>query len=495
MDRRRGRGRPRGNREPSPDVPIEPAADRAEVGLEEPNRNQELDDRLIAAYERGRQAAERRNVGPEAPVAQGDGPENFRKLYDSFMRLNPPQFDGTGGYSDAEEWLEKINAKLVLCRAPVDDMVELAEQQLDGDARFWWNGARRNYVGEAIKIPWEWFEQQFIRRFLSNIHREALRRKFLELTQGGRSVAEYNNEFLALSRYATDVQNDRARYHRQYLDGLNGNISMIVDTPMATELQAMMDHAEQVEMHAKRRKEQFADRNVKQRADQSRPVVRSRGGSSSVRPPQRQVFTPRPSYGPAATSGFRPAFQPSSAPMWCRSCNQAHDERECRRRNGVCYLCGSGAHWANECSNFIRRFPRDSGAGESASMGRGGPSLRGRGGSQVSGGNISRAGSTNTNGRTGGRVAVHALDVAGDVPSTSDVAPEGEEDIGYQTDVMTGIISISDHDTYCLIDTGCSHSIVSRALVESCQWPVETNNQMLKVQTPFSSTNQTIMIC
>jgi hypothetical protein len=92
-------------------------------------------------------------------------------------------------------------------------------------------------------------------------------------------------------------------------------------------------------------------------------------------------------------------------------------------------------------------------------------------------------------------VSAHALGISEADRNTSDVAPEGEERTGYRTDVMTGIISISDRDTYCLIDTGCSHSIVSRALVESCQWPVETSNQVLKVQTPFSSTDQTIMIC
>ena len=138
------------------------------------------------------------------------------------MRLNPPRFDGTGEFAVAEEWLASMSAKLVLCRAPEEDMVELAEQQLEGGARFWWDGARRSFVGEEAKIPWEWFEQQFARRFLSNLQREALRRKFLDLRQDGRSVAEYNNEFLALSRYAVDVQNDVVRYHRQYLDGLDG---------------------------------------------------------------------------------------------------------------------------------------------------------------------------------------------------------------------------------------------------------------------------------
>jgi hypothetical protein len=100
--------------------------------------------------------------------------------------------------------------------------------------------------------------------------------------------------FLALSRYATNVQNDVARYHRQYLDGLDGGISMIVDTPVVTELQAMMDHAEQVEMHSKRRKIQMTERNVKQREDQNRQMVRSGGGPSAARPPPRPIMTPRP---------------------------------------------------------------------------------------------------------------------------------------------------------------------------------------------------------
>ena len=280
MEGRRGRGRPRTrNRDPVPDPLNEPLVNASEAGSAGPevqrvdlgprggpDRDRDLDDRLIAAYERGRQA-ERREVAPEAPRG---APEEFRRLYDSFMRLNPPRFDGTGEYAAAEEWLASMSAKLVLCRAPEQDMVELAEQQLESGARYWWDGARRSYVGEEVKIPWEWFEQQFTRRFLSNIQREALRRKFLDLRQSGRAVAEYNSEFLALSRYASDVQIDVVRYHRQYLDGLDGGISMIVDTPMATELQAMMDHAEQVELHSKRRRLQMTERSVKQREDQNR---------------------------------------------------------------------------------------------------------------------------------------------------------------------------------------------------------------------------------
>ena len=106
MEGRRGRGRPRTrNRDPVPDPldgPLVNASEAGSAGPEVqrvdlgprggPNRDRDLDDRLIAAYERGRQA-ERREVAPEAPRG---APEEFRRLYDSFMRLNPPRFDGTG---------------------------------------------------------------------------------------------------------------------------------------------------------------------------------------------------------------------------------------------------------------------------------------------------------------------------------------------------------------------------------------------------------------
>ncbi|XP_078176354.1 uncharacterized protein LOC144569759 [Carex rostrata] len=440
------------------------------------DRDRDLDDRLIAAYERGRQA-ERREVAPEAPRG---GPEDFRRLYDSFMRLNPPRFNGTGEYAVAEEWLASISAKLVMCRTPEQDMVELAEQQLEDGARFWWDGARRSYVGEEAKIPWEWFELQYTRRFLSNIQREALRRKFLELKQDGRTVTKYNNEFLALSRYVTDVQMDVGRYHRQYLDGLDGEISMIVDTPMATELQTMMDHAEQVELHGKRRRLQMTERSVKQREDQNRQF-RSRGGLSTARPPLRQFMAPRPPPRQIATPVFRPGF----VSVWCHSCNQAHSELECRRRNQACYTCGNMEHWARECPNAALRFPRDGSGRGPTGRGQGRPPFRGRGTPQNSGGRI------------GGRVAAHALGIAEVAYDATRALEEGEgsKPADSRADVMTGILSISDEYAYCLIDTGCSHSIVSKTLVEKCNWPTETGNQVLSVQTPFGSTDRKISVC
>ena len=93
-------------------------------------------------------------------------------------------------------------------------------------------------------------------------------------------------------------------------------------------------------------------------------------------------------------------------------------------------------------------------------------------------------------GRTGGRVGVHAVDVI-ELPeeSTEIVA------VPTQTDLLAGIISISGHLAYVLIDTGCSHSIVASSLVDRCGWATESSGRVLDVNTPLGSTTKTARTC
>ena len=158
----------------------------------------------------------------------------------------------------------------------------------------------------------------------------------------------------------------------------------------------------------------MTERNVKQREDQNRQIVRSGGGPSTPRPPPRQMVTPRPPPRQIATPGFRPGF----VPMWCHTCNQAHSEIQCRRRNSACFTCGSMEHWARECPNAALGFQRDIGARGPAGRGQGGPPFRGRGVPLISGG------------RAGGREAVHAIgaseaasDAVGVLEESDDMKP------------------------------------------------------------------------
>ena len=158
---------------------------------------------------------------------------------------------------------------------------------------------------------------------------------------------------------------------------------------------------------------------------------------------------------PVASSGTQ------SIPPICHMCQKRH-HGECRRFSTGCFHCGQEGHFIRECPQLIgaetsvtslvatlvpemstqkssgRGFPS---RGASAAAGRGD---RGRG--KGSGPRIQ------TEARTQARVYVVTQQDA-------DAAP----------DVVTGIISILDHDAYTLVDPGATHSFASKHFLDRFQ--------------------------
>ena len=170
---------------------------------------------------------------------------------------------------------------------------------------------------------------------------------------------------------------------------------------------------------------------------------------------------------PVASSGTQ-----SITPV-CHICQRQH-HGECMRFNTGCFHCGQEGHFIRECPQLIcaetsvaslaTPVPEMS---THKSSGRGFPS---RGANTAAGRGVLGRGSApgiQTEPRTQARVyAVTQQD--------ADAAP----------DVVTGIISILDHDAYTLVDPGATHSFASKPFLDRFQIETQPLEGSMRVSLP-----------
>ena len=92
----------------------------------------------------------------------------------------------------------------------MDDLDCSVEQKLKGavsllrdEAYQWWLTVREGTP--ADRVTWELFKMAFRRKYVGASYVDARRKEFLNLVQGGKTVAEYEAEFLRLSWYAVGI--------------------------------------------------------------------------------------------------------------------------------------------------------------------------------------------------------------------------------------------------------------------------------------------------
>ena len=73
-------------------------------------------------------------------------------------------------------------------------------------------------------MPWDFFVQEFWAKYVNDMYKKVKWKQFSNLNQRNLSIAEYENEFSHLDKYAPKVVLIKAFRCRQFEDGLNGSI-------------------------------------------------------------------------------------------------------------------------------------------------------------------------------------------------------------------------------------------------------------------------------
>src|SRR5215203_2480456 len=126
-----------------------------------------------------------------------------------------------------------------------NEKVLFATHYLAGPARAWWTSARALNAGQMM--TWADFKLKFSKYHVPPGLIKKMRDEFRELKQGRRSVVEYRDRFLTLSRYAPDETDTTEKRKERFLNGLHDEMqTVLVNIPFA-DLEALVDSAIQME--------------------------------------------------------------------------------------------------------------------------------------------------------------------------------------------------------------------------------------------------------
>ena len=211
--------------------------------------------------------------------------------------------------------------------------------------------------------------------------------------------------------------------------------------------------------------------SIVERKEGNGPVVGLRQGASSSQGSVRS---------PAAPEGGRSSG--SSFPL-CPTCQRRH-LGECKMNMTGCFHCGQEGHFIRDCLQLVAVETSEVGTIASTS-GTSGPSQAGRG--------CSGRGCSTTPGRgygsgVGGRGSTPIGQIQSGTRTQARVFTVTQQEADASPDVITGMISVYDHDAYALVNPGATRSFISVPFTERHQIESQPIDGRMVVSVPNGDT-------
>ncbi|KAL1225374.1 hypothetical protein V5N11_009031 [Cardamine amara subsp. amara] len=118
-------------------------------------------------------------------------------------RLGTKFFSGGARPIETDEWSSKLEMNFQSIRCLEEYRVDLAVHYLKGDAHEWWQGVVARRAG--VLLSWDEFRREFDLKYFLQEARDRLQGEFLYLSQGSRSVREYESEFNRLKWFTAEL--------------------------------------------------------------------------------------------------------------------------------------------------------------------------------------------------------------------------------------------------------------------------------------------------
>ncbi|CAA0830649.1 Unknown protein, partial [Striga hermonthica] len=137
-----------------------------------------------------------------------------------FRDYHPEKFSGQGDPRVVDEWVQGLEIIFEVMNCPDRYRMLCAQIQLTGDARLWWQAYWTMRPGEKDGCTWDQFKELIREKYYPSYYRAYMERQFLALTQGTRTVDEYEREFTRLVAFVPDLVSTEAKRAHRFTDGL-----------------------------------------------------------------------------------------------------------------------------------------------------------------------------------------------------------------------------------------------------------------------------------
>ncbi|XP_016747275.1 uncharacterized protein [Gossypium hirsutum] len=234
-----------------------------------------------------------------------------------------------------------------------DDYLRCAVSLLKEEAYHWWKTIEA--VVPTEKLTWEFFQGEFKKKYVGKRYLDKKKREILDLRQGNWTVAEYEREFVYLSRYALEIIPTEEDMCVQFEEGLNDEIRMMIGGTKIREFVVLSDLAQKMEevYNRKMKQERRNKESYKRSSSKSfSAFLIKKFKEDSIRatslPERLKTRVTQPDRGISIRSVASEASVQNTPRSKCQHCGKYH-LGECRGKIGACYKCGTIYH-------FIRNY-------------------------------------------------------------------------------------------------------------------------------------------
>ncbi|CAA0810434.1 Unknown protein, partial [Striga hermonthica] len=118
-----------------------------------------------------------------------------------FRDYHPEKFSGQGDPRVVDEWVQGLEIIFEVMNCPNRYRMLCAQIKLTGDARLLWQAYWSMHPGEKDGCMWDQLKELIREKYYPSYYRADMERQFLALTQGTRTVDEYEREFTRLGAF------------------------------------------------------------------------------------------------------------------------------------------------------------------------------------------------------------------------------------------------------------------------------------------------------